>query len=141
MQPFYESHELHFSCTRCGRCCETAGDYYVFLSRQEAERIRDYLQLSSAWFRRRYLSRLDDGERVLAAGIDERCIFLDGYGQCRIYPVRPVQCRTYPFWPEVVNSRRDWSAEAARCEGINRGNAVPVKKIRHAVKACIEQTD
>ena len=139
MQPFYESHELLFSCTRCGRCCETAGDYYVYLSRNEAARIRDHLQLSPAWFRRRYLSRLDDGERVLAAGNDERCIFLDRQGQCKIYPVRPVQCRTYPFWPEVVSNRRSWSSEAARCEGINNGTAVPVEKIRRALKTCTEQ--
>lgn len=25
------------------------------------------------------------------------CVFLDG-NQCSIYPVRPLQCRTFPFW-------------------------------------------
>ncbi len=141
MQAFYESRQLRFSCTRCGRCCETAGEYFVFLTKPEAERIRDHLQLSPAWFRRRYLSRLDDGELVLAAGRNERCIFLDGQGQCRVYPVRPVQCRTYPFWPEVVNSQRNWMREAVRCEGIDSGEIVSVEKIRHAVKACTGQLE
>ncbi len=34
-----------------------------------------------------------------------------------------VQCRTYPFWPEHVQSAHDWEAEAARCEGITAAPA------------------
>jgi Fe-S-cluster containining protein len=117
----------------------TRGDYYVFLSEPEAERIRNYLQLSRGWFRRRYLERLEDGELVAAAGGGDRCIFLDAAGQCRVYPVRPGQCRTYPFWPEVAGSALAWRKEARRCEGINRGAVVPVDKIRRAVRACSDQ--
>lgn len=136
MKPFYETHDLHFSCTRCGRCCATRGEYYVFLSAREAEHIRARLGLTRAWFRRRYLRRLEDGQRVLAAGPGERCIFLDEHDRCRIYAVRPVQCRTYPFWPEIAGSRRAWYAERRRCEGIGRGEAVSVEKIRRAIGAC-----
>jgi uncharacterized protein len=136
MRAFYEVQPLHFSCTGCGRCCATAGEYYVFLSGPEAERIRSHLKLSVDWFRRRYLQRLDDRSLVLAAAPDDRCIFLAKDGRCRIYPVRPVQCRTYPFWPELAGNRRAWQLEARRCEGINRGDAVPVSEIRRAVRAC-----
>lgn len=136
MQPYYERESLRFSCTRCGRCCMTGGDYYVFLSEHEAEQIRRHLQLSRAWFRRRYLERLEDGELVAAAGRDARCIFLNAAGQCRVYPVRPVQCRTYPFWPEIAGSVRAWQREACRCEGIGRGAVVAVDKIRRAIRSC-----
>jgi len=139
MQPFFEREGLRFSCTGCGRCCATAGEYYVFLGAGEAEAIRSYLGLSAAWFRRRYLGRLEAGQLVLAAGENDRCIFLDASDRCRIYPARPLQCRTYPFWPELVGSRRAWQREAVRCEGINRGARVPVRHIRNAVKACREQ--
>jgi len=139
MQPFYERQSLRFSCTRCGRCCKIRGDYYVFLSDQEAERIRNFLQLSRSWFRRRYLERLEDGELVAAAGAGDRCIFLDTAGQCRVYPVRPVQCRTYPFWPEVAGSALAWRREARRCEGVGCGVVVPVEKIRRLVNACSER--
>ncbi|MBF0259002.1 MAG: YkgJ family cysteine cluster protein [Desulfamplus sp.] len=27
-----------------------------------------------------------------------RCIFLDNAHKCSIYPARPLQCRTFPFW-------------------------------------------
>jgi len=127
---------LRFSCTQCGRCCATAGGYYVYLSNEESERIRACLQLSDSWFRRRYLQRLADGEQVLASGSDERCIFLDSQGKCRVYAVRPVQCRTYPFWPELVDSAATWSREARRCEGINQGSVIARSTIRRYLREC-----
>jgi Fe-S-cluster containining protein len=135
MKPFFETHDLHFSCTRCGRCCATRGEYYVFLTAREAERIRTRLGLSPGWFRRHYLRRLEAGQLVLAAGPGERCIFLDAGDRCRVYAVRPVQCRTYPFWPEIAGNRRAWRAERRRCEGIDRGDVVPLARIRRAIRA------
>ncbi len=138
MQPFYLRQPLRFSCTRCGKCCATAGEYYVYLNESESERIREYLQLSRGWFRRRYLQQLEEGERVLVSAADERCIFLDDDGGCRVYPVRPLQCRTYPYWPELVSSARAWRRESRRCEGINRGRAIARDEVERAVQACLK---
>lgn len=84
--------------------------------------------------------RLDDAGLV-AADNAGACIFLDTEGKCGIYAVRPVQCRTYPFWPELVYSEAAWRREAGRCEGINRGNVVSVARVRKAVRACLEVPD
>lgn len=41
----------------------------------------------------------------------------------QIYGARPLQCQTYPWWPELM-SDRSWVAEAgAVCEGINHATA------------------
>lgn len=40
---------------------------------------------------------------------------------CAIYPVRPLQCRTWPFWPENMKSRAAWDRAAKGCPGMNRG--------------------
>eukprot|EP00613_Pedinella_sp_CCMP2098_P066871 CAMPEP_0171980084 /NCGR_PEP_ID=MMETSP0993-20121228/259757_1 /TAXON_ID=483369 /ORGANISM="non described non described, Strain CCMP2098" /LENGTH=393 /DNA_ID=CAMNT_0012632261 /DNA_START=51 /DNA_END=1232 /DNA_ORIENTATION=- len=40
------------------------------------------------------------------------CVFLDPLGKCSIYEVRPLQCRTYPFWPSLLEDAEAWSAEA-----------------------------
>ena len=141
MKPFYEYQALHFSCTACGDCCITGNDYYVYLSTREAERLRKYLELSRSWFRRRYLERLDNGDLVAASEDDGRCVFLDENRNCSVYPVRPLQCRTYPFWPELAGSSRAWQREARRCEGINCGNAVPLARIRRSVRACLAQEE
>jgi Fe-S-cluster containining protein len=137
MLPFYETRPLRFACTRCACCCVAGGGYYVFLNGDDVEGIRAYLRVSRSWFRRRYLCRLPDGERVAAWKSDGRCVFLDAGGVCSVYPVRPLQCRTYPFWPEIVGRRADWRRESRRCEGINHGEVVPIRRIRALVHACL----
>lgn len=132
---FYRSKPLHFECTQCGRCCSGGGDYHVFVKADEAERMRRKLGLSVAWFRRRYLKRLPSGELTVVLAADGRCSFLDAAGRCRVYSARPTQCRTYPFWPEVLRSQQSWRAEAARCEGIERGSAVSLAQVQAALAA------
>ena len=39
-------------------------------------------------------------------GLGEACVFLSE-GRCTIHSVRPTQCRTFPYWPELIN-RRSW---------------------------------
>jgi len=41
----------------------------------------------------------------------EACIFLQDDKTCSIYEARPVQCRTYPFWPRIMKSREAWRQE------------------------------
>jgi len=40
---------------------------------------------------------------------------------CLVYPVRPRQCRTWPFWPEVLRSRDAWDRATEKCPGIGKG--------------------
>jgi Fe-S-cluster containining protein len=120
--------KARFSCTGCGRCCAGGGSYVVEVSRQEQRRIQRRLGISRAWFRRKYLFRFDEETESLRMP-KGRCIFLDGENRCRIYEVRPLQCRTYPWWPELMN-RRAWRLEARRCEGIGRGSVVPLAHVR-----------
>ena len=131
------SRKLRFECTGCGGCCTGRGnariEYYVAVTPAEQRRIRKYLGVSDAWFKRRYLMRFEDGDESLRWAGD-RCVFLDGDRRCRIYPARPVQCLTYPFWPELVGSKSAWRAEARHCEGIHRGAVVPLARVRRALR-------
>lgn len=131
-QPLYRRRPLHFSCTQCGACCTGGGDYHVFVNGDEARALCGHIGLTWSWFRRRYLTRID-GELVLQSRDDGRCVFLDTEGRCSVYGARPRQCRSYPFWPEVVASERSWEREARRCEGIGLGPRVPVSIIEAAL--------
>ena len=132
---YYQVARLKFECTGCGRCCFGDADSYIQVSDAEAEDIRVQLGVSRAWFRRRYLIRLEDG---LGQGVridpDGRCSLLGSDMRCRVYAQRPRQCRTYPFWPEVVTTRAAWQREARRCEGIGRGAAVPLADIERRLR-------
>ncbi len=49
------------------------------------------------------------------------CIFLqraDGKATCGIYPVRPMQCRTWPFWEMNLQTPAAWTHAASRCPGM-----------------------
>ncbi|MEI8190170.1 MAG: hypothetical protein WCI75_10690, partial [candidate division NC10 bacterium] len=56
-----------------------------------------------------------------------------GKTACTIHPVRPVQCRTWPFWKSNVASPESWSLAAADCPGIDRGDTHPVPFIEAAL--------
>lgn len=124
---------FRFACTGCGGCCTGRGDYYVEVSRAEQRRIQRFLGISWRWFRRRYVMPGDDGKQSLRWAHD-RCVFLDAQRRCRIYAVRPAQCRSYPFWPELVGSPARWRTEAKRCEGIGRGAVIPLAQVRRRLR-------
>jgi Fe-S-cluster containining protein len=128
--PVWYGSGLRFECRPdCGQCCTSHGEHaYVYLERGEARRIARHLELSERQFRARYTAR-DEGQLVLR--MDEPdCPFLDGK-RCGIYPVRPLQCRTFPFWSENLATRASWRRTARFCPGIDRGPLHPL--------ACIER--
>ncbi|HTL52312.1 MAG TPA: hypothetical protein VL860_07060 [Planctomycetota bacterium] len=53
-------------------------------------------------------------------------------GHCSIYPVRPTQCRTYPFWKSVLDRIGDsaWRMHSESCPGINHGRTWTAEEIR-----------
>jgi Fe-S-cluster containining protein len=47
------------------------------------------------------------------------CIFWkDG---CTVYAARPLQCRTFPFWPSILVSAAAWEVAKSGCPGMGRG--------------------
>ena len=76
-------------------------------------------------------------------GID--CVFLDrdsvpGKAVCGLYEVRPVQCRTWPFWPEVLRNERAWNRmkKNTPCPGMGKGQLFTVESI---VERLVEQRE
>jgi Fe-S-cluster containining protein len=112
---------LRFECTRCGQCCRVRGQYaHVYLSPSEERALADILGLSLGSFRRRCTFVDEDGWRQLTF-TDDRCVFLDDESRCTVYPARPMQCATFPFWRELVRDG-EWTRRAHRlCEGIGCG--------------------
>jgi len=129
---------LTFECTQCGNCCSGPSGY-VWFTDEEAQRIAEYLELSEAEFRERFTRQVRGRQtldEVKRARGQYDCVFLrrDGEGKalCSIYPVRPTQCRTWPFWPENIESPEAWEQAARTCPGMRRsdGEFVPVERVR-----------
>jgi len=121
-EPWYAAEGLRFRCqSDCGNCCKGPQPGYAYLAEEEAERIAAYLGLSDDAFGKRYL-RLVGGELCLTEKpLSNDCSLWDDAGGCSVYPVRPIQCRQFPFWPESVESEERWSEMGETCPGINRG--------------------
>lgn len=109
--PWYLTSGVRFDCTGCSKCCKVKGD--VWATDRESAQMAKSLGLTFASFQAEYQSKADTppGWNVLKSA-DGPCIFLAADGKCSIYDARPLQCRAYPFWPEVSGSRATWEAEA-----------------------------
>ena len=84
---------------------------------EDIPRIAAHLELSTDAFRSRYLTA--SGDR-LVEGLGGRCVFLEEGrpAACGIYPVRPARCRSWPFWPELRDSREALDDAMRLCPGI-----------------------
>ncbi|MFQ5749584.1 MAG: YkgJ family cysteine cluster protein [Planctomycetota bacterium] len=120
---------LPFACTLCGRCCTARGEYqYVYVSLRERRALASFLRISTAVFTRTYTTRDGNGYPVLKF-LGEACIFLEGK-LCRVHSARPTQCRTWPFWPELLVSPEVYEAEVRSfCPGSRTGPRIPAAEI------------
>lgn len=120
---------VRFQCQGSGRCCVSRGEYgYVYLTLEERRKMAKFLKLSTSAFTRKYCQKTD-GIYHLKDGDGPECIFLTGK-RCSVYEVRPMQCRTWPFWPEVMNAKA-WAKEVqAFCPGVGKGRLISGEEIR-----------
>ena len=124
--PWY-AEGLRFACRACGRCCGGAPGY-VWVDKEEVVAMASHLGMTARQFRRQYLRRLWRG-LCLKEKSNYDCVLLDAAGRCVAYEVRPLQCRTWPFWPTNLVSRRAWDDAARRCPGMNSGPLYRLEQI------------
>jgi Fe-S-cluster containining protein len=115
---------LRFECQRCGACC-TGAPGLVWADRAETAAIRRWMEETGA-AAEGVFTPLGDGFRIREAP-DGRCGFFEA--GCRIYPLRPTQCRIYPFWTANLRSACRWREEARQCPGIGRGRRYDLEEI------------
>ena len=130
---------LRFECTQCGKCCTRRGKYaYVYLTEEEIPRLAKAVRMSEAAFRRKH-TLVDELGWTQLEFRGECCPFLDQTtNSCTVYAARPVQCRTFPFWVDMVDER-GWTAEAeALCEGVGRGPVQPVREVEVAMQEMLD---
>lgn len=120
---------LRFTCLGCGRCCRGEPGA-IYFTAEEEERMAAFLSSPLPEFRRRYVT-----SRWRAPSLKERqngdCIFYDASSdRCVLYPVRPLQCRLFPFWRVLLESEEAWNEAAASCPGMNEGAFHSAEEIR-----------
>ena len=132
---------IRFECTACGSCCLNHGDgfEYVYSTMRERRAIAAHLQMPQAEFEARYCDDVDGllSFRSKPLGTPEAgkaCIFLEG-NRCSIYAHRPTQCRTFPFWAEVLVDEPTWRKDVESvCPGVGQGPLHDLAEIRETVE-------
>jgi len=102
-----------FQCKKCGDCCNGYGG--TFLSEKDIKVIAEYVNTDVKSFTAKYC-RLSGGKPVLAQDENGYCIFWDKL--CRIHPVKPYMCKTWPFIKSVLIDINNWHIMASVCPGI-----------------------
>ena len=113
---------LKFTCTQCGNCCSGAPGY-VWITTEDRQKIAAFLGLPGGDLNEHFMRRV--GVRYsLTEKPGGDCVFLremDGKRICGVYPVRPRQCRTWPFWTNNLRSPETWDKASRDCPGMNHG--------------------
>jgi len=115
---------LRFECQPgCTVCCERKG--FVYLSESDIARAAAFLSLTPREFEKKYVYRTRRRMR-LRVPAKTNCHFLVD-GGCSIHPAKPTQCRTFPFWPELIYIWGEWHKAASYCPGIGSGPLVQLE--------------
>jgi uncharacterized protein len=122
------SQGLRFACQPgCTACCRQKG--FVYLCESDLRNAAAFLGMEPAEFERKYVFRTRNRMR-LRVPRDATCHFLTESG-CSIHPAKPTQCRIFPFWPELVESRREWKKTAREyCPGMGQGPLIQIEAAR-----------
>jgi Fe-S-cluster containining protein len=129
--PWYKD-GLRFKCTECGKCC-TGTSGYVWVTEEEMQGMAVQLNITLKEFKVKFTRQRDNRFALIEQKTENgeyRCIFLKG-NKCEVYLARPEQCRTFPWWPENLNSEESWRLAGLSCEGINEeAPVVPYSEIK-----------
>ncbi|MCX5883200.1 MAG: YkgJ family cysteine cluster protein [Deltaproteobacteria bacterium] len=128
---------IHFECRRCGACC-TGDPGIIRISGQEIKVLAEFLKMPVPDLTRIHLRPIATGFSI-AEEADGTCRFYDQ--GCRIYPVRPFQCRIYPFWFSQMRSLRQWEKARCQCPGIGNGILYSRERILDMLSQSMDQLE
>jgi len=105
-----------FECKQCGTCC--FGEGGIRVQDHEIEKIAAFLGLSPHAFITSSCAE-KHGKIYIACKSDGFCFFYDPEVQCRIHPVKPKPCSSWPFYPALLKDKDNWEMAKDACPGIN----------------------
>jgi Fe-S-cluster containining protein len=122
---------VRFTCQPgCIACCDQDG--MVYLTESDLIRAAKFVGMTARAFEKKYVYRTAHQLRFRKPR-EKQCPFLitkDTAGGaskgCSIHPAKPTQCRTFPFWPELVEHPDLWAHTGRYCPGIGKGELIQI---------------
>jgi Fe-S-cluster containining protein len=130
-EPWYKD-GLRFTCTRCGNCC-TGEPGFVWIDEEELQALAEFRAEPLDQVRQLY-TRWTERGRTLREKPNGDCVFYDRKKGCTVYPVRPRQCRSWPFWESNTFSPEAWEHTCKDCPGSGHGELISAEEITRRIK-------
>jgi Fe-S-cluster containining protein len=124
-KPWYAD-GLQFECTQCGKCCGGEPGY-IWVTPEEIHQAAEAQGMHVLDFCQMYVAEYDRGFSLREMDNGDCCLLREG--KCTIYAVRPMQCRTWPWWPSNLSSPAAWRDTGRRCPGVGRGRTWSLTEI------------
>lgn len=109
---------LKFGCKQCGRCC-TGEEGYVWVTDAEIAALAKAARLTVFNFESAFVRYVPEmKKKSLKEFANGDCVLWDSQTKgCRFYELRPIQCSTWPFWEQNIDSPNSWKKTAKFCPG------------------------
>ncbi|MHA1821785.1 MAG: YkgJ family cysteine cluster protein [Promethearchaeota archaeon] len=147
---------FYFKCHECGNCCTGKDEGYVFVYKEDILNISNFYNMHPSEFVKKYCEIIETEYRVFDDNLtptpkkifipsivlkqdqeDGSCIFLNKETKkCKIYDVRPKQCRTWPVWYNIMTKKSCLKDAKKKCMGIHdkSGTLIKVEEINQILK-------
>jgi Fe-S-cluster containining protein len=119
--------QQQFQCERCATCCMDTRTHVrrVLLLKNEAKHISRVSEKPMEEFITEVVGHEPYAYEMKKTPEDKKCVFLEG-NSCRIYAIRPLVCRFYPFQLSKEKGQKYSFSVTAECPGVGKGE--PLKK-------------
>ncbi len=121
-----------FKCTQCGQCCKGYGG--TFVNDDDILKIAKYLNITPQNVLVDYC-QTSGGKPLLSIGENGYCIFWNKV--CKIHPVKPRMCRTWPYIESVLIDSSNWHVMGSCCPGIRED--APYERIRAIIQDTLDR--
>ncbi len=103
----------------------------VWIDRKEIKETSSLLDITQDIFAKLYLRIVNGRFSLLEHNTGDCVMYDDG---CKIYSVRPSQCKTFPFWKSNLENGAEWEKLMNTCPGIGKGRLHTLNDIEDYLK-------
>lgn len=133
---------MNFDCSMCARCCGDTEDTvrHVLLLKTEAEKIAKKTSQDIQAFAKEVYGFEPYCYEMKKTETEGKCFFLEN-NRCRIYDVRPIICRFYPFELKNLGNDSYLFLFTTKCSGIGKGPRMEREFFEHLFKVASDAMD
>jgi Fe-S-cluster containining protein len=101
----------------------------VWVNDEEISALAEFVAVPIDEFEAKYVRQLGKRKSLIEFENGD-CVFFDGNARkCKVYGVRPRQCRTWPFWDSNIESPAAWKQTCQVCPGSGQGRVYSVEEV------------